>query len=293
MKGEDTQTALDKSMQLLREFHGKANGRLRYGFCPRGTRNATDELWQEVAKIARKEQVLVHSHAGENKEQTQRLSAYGGSEVMYLNSMGVLGSNLVIAHAIWLTDEEHDLLANSGTHVAHCPSANFKLASGIAPIPAMLAKGINVAVGADGAPCNNNLDAFVEMRHAALIHKPRFGPKSMPAEKVLQMMTMGGARAAGLDREIGSLEQGKKADLILINQDVPHVYPTVASSPVVRVVYEHQSRDVDMVIIDGEVILKNGKLVHFDEMDILSQSNTALSDLLNRLSEPLRSEVVG
>jgi len=293
MKGEDTQTALEKSMQLLREFHGKANGRLHYGFCPRGTRNATDELWQEVAKIAREEHVLVHSHAGENKEQTQRLSAYGGSEVMYLDSMGVLGPNLVIAHAIWLTDEEHDLLADSGTHVAHCPSANFKLASGIAPIPAMLAKGINVAIGADGAPCNNNLDAFVEMRRAALIHKPRFGPRSMPAEKVLQMMTMGGARAAGLDREIGSLEQGKKADLVLIDQDVPHAYPTIASSPVVRVVYEHQSRDVDTVIIDGEVVLQNGKPVHFDEMDILSQSNAALSDLLNRLSEPLRSEVIG
>ena len=293
MKGEDTKTALKKSLQLLNDYHGKANGRLRYAFCPRGTRNATDELWQEVGKIAREKHLLLHSHAGENSAQTERLSAYGGSEVEYLNEMGVLGPNLILAHAIWLTDEEHDLLAGSGTHVAHCPSANFKLASGIAPIPAMLDKGINVAVGADGAPCNNNLDAFVEMRHAALIHKPRFGPKCMPADKVLWMMTMGGARAAGLDHEIGSLEIGKKADLILLNQDVPHAYPNAAANPSVRVVYEHQSRDVDTVIIDGDVILQNGKLVHYDEKEILSCSNKALLELINRLAEPLRTEIMG
>ena len=291
MQGEDTATAMKKSLHLLEAFHGKANGRMFYAFCPRGTRNATDELWQEVARIAREKHILVHSHAAENKAQTERLSTYGGSEVMYLNDMGVLGPNLVLAHAIWLTEEEHDLLASSGTHVAHCPSANFKLASGIAPVPAMLDKGINVAIGADGAPCNNNLDAFVEMRQAALIHKPRFGPKSMPAEQVLDMMTMGGARAAGLEREIGSIEVGKKADLVMLNQYVPHASPTLASHPVTRVVYEHQSRDVDTVIIDGEIILHNGRFLNLDETDILSKSEEALAKLLQRLSEPLRTEL--
>lgn len=291
MKGENTSTALEKSLQLYQTFHGKANGRMRYAFCPRGTRNATDELWQEVGRIAREENILVHSHAAENKAQTELLSAYGGSEVMYLHAMGVLGSNLVLAHAIWLTEEEHDLLAASGTHVAHCPSANFKLASGIAPVPAMLEKGINVAIGADGAPCNNNLDAFHEMRLAALIHKPRFGPKSMPAQQVLDMMTMGGARAAGLADEIGSIAVGKKADLVLLTQTVPHASPMMAAHPVTRVVYEHQSRDVDTVIIDGKVILHSGQFINIDEADVLSKSEAELALLLQRLSEPLRTEL--
>lgn len=291
MKGENIQIALEKSRQLYESFHGRANNRIQYAFCPRGTRNATDELWQEVAQIAREKQIRVHSHAAENKAQTKRLSEFGGSEVNYLHKMGVLGPNLILAHAIWLTDQELELLTESGTHIAHCPSANFKLASGIAPVPAMLEREINVAVGADGAPCNNNLDAFMEMRLAALIHKPRFGPKSMPAGKVLEMMTMGGARAAGLDHEIGSLEPGKKADLVLINKNAAHAFPAFASNPVTRVVYEHQSRDVDVVIADGEILIQKGNSVNFDEEEILSQSEDALLRLLNRLPESLRSEL--
>jgi cytosine/adenosine deaminase-related metal-dependent hydrolase len=293
MKGESTDVALAKSMALFERYHGKGNGRLHFAFCPRGTRNATDELWQEIREIARDNKIIIHSHAAENKLQTERLSDYGGSEVVYLNNMGVLGPNLILAHAIWLTDEEYDLLASTGTNVAHCPSANFKLASGIAPVPAMLLKGINVAVGADGAPCNNNLDAFHEMRLAALIHKPRFGPTSMPAEKVLKMMTIGGAKAAGLDHEIGSIEEGKKADLIIINQKVPHAYPSFGSDPISRIVYDHQSRDVDTVIIDGKVIIQEGHFMESDEMEILSRSEVARMELLNRLLDPVKSEIIG
>jgi len=291
MKGEDMDIALKKSIALFERYHGKGNGRLHFAFCPRGTRNATDAVWQEIGSIARSEKLFIHSHAAENKQQTERLSEYGGSEVIYLNKMGVLGPNLILAHAIWLTDEEHDLLASTGTHIAHCPSANFKLASGIAPVPAMLEKGINVAVGADGAPCNNNLDAFHEMRLTALIHKPRFGPTSMPAEEVLRMMTIGGAKASGLENEIGSIEVGKKADLVLLNQKAAHIYPVLGSNPISRVVYEHQSRDVETVIIDGEVIMHQGQFMNFDENEILSQCELARSDLLDRISEPVRAEI--
>jgi 5-methylthioadenosine/S-adenosylhomocysteine deaminase len=164
MIGESAEIALSKSLELLDRFDKTKGGRLHYAFCPRGTRNTTDDLWKEVARIARERKVLIHTHAAENQAQTERLAKFGGHEVEYLNSLGLLGPNLVIAHGIWLTDIEHDLLAANGCTVAHCPSANFKLASGIAPVPEMLEKGINVALGADGAPCNNNLDAFMEMR---------------------------------------------------------------------------------------------------------------------------------
>jgi 5-methylthioadenosine/S-adenosylhomocysteine deaminase len=287
MIGEGTDTALRKSIDLLERFHGKSEGRLRFGFCPRGTRNATDELWKEVGRIARERNVLVHTHAAENRTQTERLEAFGGHEVHYLNDMGVLGPNLVIAHAIWLTPEEHTMMAASGCNVAHCPSANLKLASGFAPVPEMMDLGINVALGADGAPCNNNLDAFVEMRLAGLIHKPRCGSRSMPAGKVLEMVTLNGAKASGLQNQIGSLETGKQADVILLKRDSAHVNPMVAADPVSTVVYGHQSSDVDTVIIDGKVILREGRFLQCDEREILSDANRCLKDLLERLPEPL------
>lgn len=283
MIGESTEIALSKSLDLLDRFDKTKDGRLRFAFCPRGTRNATDDLWKEVARIARERNVLIHTHAGENQAQTERLAKFGGHEVEFLNSLGILESNLVIAHGIWLTDKEHDLLAASGTTVAHCPSANFKLASGIAPVPEMLAKGINVAIGADGAPCNNNLDAFMEMRLAALIHKPRCGPRSMPATKVLEMMTINGAKAVGLADEIGSLEVGKRADIIILTRDVLHAWPSFAADPVSQIVYEHKAQDVDTVLIDGQLLLQNGQFTKWDAQDILKNSQEELKKLLERL----------
>lgn len=285
MIGEETDIALSKSLRLLERFDKSGGGRLHYAFCPRGTRNATDELWRSVSQLAREKKVLIHTHAGENKAQTERLAKLGGREVLYLNDMGVLGSNLVVAHAIWLTPEEHALLAQSGATVAHCPSANFKLASGVAPVPEMMEKGINVALGADGAPCNNNLDAFTEMRLAALVHKPRCGARSMSAEKVLEMLTINGAKAAGLADEIGSLEQGKRADLIILNRDVLHAWPSLAANPISQVVYEHHASDVETVIIDGRLLLDQGQFTEWDEQEILSEAQNQLRQLLERTSD--------
>jgi cytosine/adenosine deaminase-related metal-dependent hydrolase len=282
MIGEETGVTLKKSMDLLDRFDGTSSGRLHYAFCPRGTRNATDELWKEVAQIARQRKVQVHTHAAENQAQTDRLAGFGGHEVLYLDRMGAVDSNLVIAHGVWLTDEEHDLLGSAGATVAHCPSANFKLASGVARVPEMLAKGINVALGADGAPCNNNLNPFMEMRLAALVHKPRCGPRSMPAIQVLEMLTLNGAKAAGLASQIGSLEVGKRADIVLLKRDVLHAWPTLAANPISQVVYEHQAQDVDTVLIDGEVLLQGGQFTRWDLQDILRGSQDELRRLLDR-----------
>jgi len=283
MIGEDTQTALRKSLALYERYHGAAGGRLGYAFCPRGTRNATDELWREVTRLAKERNIRIHSHAAENKEQTERLVQFGGREIHYLNRMGAVGPNLVLAHCVWLTQEEQTLMAQNGAHVAHCPSANFKLASGIAPIPEMMEAGINVALGADGAPCNNNLDVFTEMRLAALIHKPRHGPKSMSAETVLEMATLGGARAMGLDAQIGSLETGKKADITLIRRREPHAWPQVGTNPYAEIVYEHHAADVDTVLIDGNVVLQAGQFTRCDAAEILRAAQAELTALLSRV----------
>jgi cytosine/adenosine deaminase-related metal-dependent hydrolase len=283
MIGEDTPTTIRKSLDLYKHYHNTANGRLGYAFCPRGTRNATDELWQEVAGLARERNVRIHSHAAENKAQTERLAQFGGREIHYLNKMGAVGSNLVLAHCVWLTPGEQALLAQRGSHVAHCPSANLKLASGIAPVPEMMSIGVNVALGADGAPCNNNLDVFTEMRLAALLHKPRLGPKSMPAESVVEMATIGGAYAMGLDDQIGSLEAGKKADLTLIRRRELHAWPQIGNSPYAELVYEHHAGDVDTVIIDGSIVLKDGNFTQFDEEEILDNAQSELAALLTRV----------
>jgi cytosine/adenosine deaminase-related metal-dependent hydrolase len=285
MIGDDTETSLTKSLDLLDRFHGTAGGRLGYALTPRGTRNASDALWKEIVRLANERNVLIHTHAAENRAQTERLAEFGGHEVHYLNEMGALSPRLVIAHAVWLTPEEHNLLAEAGVNVAHCPSANLKLASGLAPVPEMLSKGINVVIGADGAPCNNNLDAFMEMRLAALIHKPRYGPKAMPAQQVLEMMTLGGARALGLENEIGSLEAGKRADIIILNRDVLHAWPWLAASPVSQVVYEHQSRDVETVLVNGEPLLLEGRFLKWDYDEILRDSQEALRQLLERIPD--------
>ena len=283
MIGEDTRTALNKSHELYKLYHGTEDGRLGYAFCPRGTRNVTDELWREVAGLAKDRNIRLHSHAAENKEQTDRLSHFGGREIDYLNSVGAVGPELVLAHCVWLTEEEQAMLAGKGTHVAHCPSANLKLASGIAHVPEMMAMGVNVALGADGAPCNNNLDMLTEMRHAALIHKPRQGPKSMPAETVLEMATLGGARAMGLEAQIGSLEAGKKADITLIRRRALHAWPQVNTDPYAEVVYEHHAADVDTVIIDGNVILRGGQFTLCDEEEIMRDAQSELAALLSRV----------
>ncbi len=282
MIGEETDASMAESLDLLEAFHGSAGGRLRYAFSPRGTRNSTDELWRRVSVEARKREVLVHTHAAENREQTERLAAHGGREIHYLDSVGAVGPNLVIAHGVWLTPEEMALLARGHSTVAHCPSANLKLASGIAMVPEMLEQGINVAIGADGAPCNNNLDAFVEMRHAALIHKPRWGPRAMPAETVFEMMTLGGARALGLENEIGSLEVGKRADVTLVRRRNLHAWPAAHTDPIAQLVYEHQSSDVDTVLVDGEILLRNGLPVRWNEEEILAEADTEIRKVLQR-----------
>lgn len=282
MLGEETESALAESLALLERFHNSAEGRLRYAFCPRGTRNITDELWRQVVQAARQSQVLIHTHAAENREQTQRLARRGGSEVEYLKAMGALGRNLVIAHGVWLTPKERKLVARSGCTVAHCPSANLKLASGVAQVPEMLELGINVALGADGAPCNNNLDAFTEMRHAALIHKPRGGPSAMPAQQVFDMATLNGARALGLEREIGSLEVGKRADVAIVGRDKLHAAPSYMASPIAQLVYEHHASDVETVIVDGRVLIRDGRPTRWNEREILDDADRQIRKVWKR-----------
>jgi 5-methylthioadenosine/S-adenosylhomocysteine deaminase len=161
-----------------------------------------------------------------------------------------------------------ELLRESGTSVAHCPSSNLKLGSGIARVAEMLGRRVRVSLGADGAPCNNRLDMFTEMRTASLLQKVRHGPEALPARAALRMATIEGARALGLDNEIGSIEEGKRADLAVVNMKRLHLTPQ--PDPISTLVFAGEQSDVDTVLIDGRVVMRSGRLSILDEEEVMA-----------------------
>src|SRR5882762_10405333 len=177
-------------------------------------------------------------------------SAIALRNVAYFDSLGLTGTHVVLAHCVHLDEHEFEILAQTQTNVAHCPSSNLKLGSGIAPVATMLERGISVSLGADGAACNNRLDMFTEMRTMALLQKALHGPEVVPASQSLRMATIVGARALGLENEIGSLEIGKRADVIVVKLNSLHLIPKVADV-VSTIVYASQPEDVKNVVIDG------------------------------------------
>jgi 5-methylthioadenosine/S-adenosylhomocysteine deaminase len=279
---EEAAASIRESLSLLEEWHGRADGRIRYCFAPRFAISCTRELLTEVARLARERQVMVHTHASENRTEIEIVERETGARnVAYLHALGLSGNHVALAHCIHLDEAELEILATTGTHVAHCPSSNLKLGSGIAPITAMLDRGISISLGADGAPCNNRLDMFTEMRTAALLQKVSHGADVLPARRTLRLATIDGARAVGLEDEIGSLEAGKRADVILIELDRLHSAPRPADI-VSAVVYSAQAGDVRSVIIDGRMVMRDRKLLTLDEADTIATANRESALLLNR-----------
>jgi cytosine/adenosine deaminase-related metal-dependent hydrolase len=260
---ESTQSSLDASAKLIERWHGAAENRLRYAYAPRFVLSCTDELLREVGVQAKAKGVRIHTHASENHGEIALVRArFGKDNIVALDDLGLLGDHTCIAHCVHLSAEEKRLLAARGAHVCHCPSSNLKLASGICPVPELIAAGVAVAIGADGAPCNNNLDGFLELRLAALLHKHRSGPRTLPAPEVVRMATMGGAAALGLADSIGSLEVGKRADVIAVDITALHTVPT--GSPWSAIAYAAQACDVRHVTVDGRVVVRDRALQTLD-----------------------------
>ncbi len=268
---ETLQESLRETERLIRKWHGAANGRLRYAVAPRFAVTASDDLLRAAAELAKQNGLLLHTHAAENRDEVRLIrERTGRGNVEYLHDLGYSGAGVCLAHCIWTSEAERRLLAETGTTVLHCPSANLKLGSGIAPVPEYLASGVRVTLGADGAPCNNNLSIFQEMRLAALIQKPRLGPEAMPAETVVRMATVEGARALGLGDEIGSLEPGKKADIVVVRADRVHQVPS--ASVYSQIVYASRASDVEAVLVNGQVLVREGRLTVADEKAIASEA---------------------
>jgi 5-methylthioadenosine/S-adenosylhomocysteine deaminase len=278
---EQTDDSIRESLLLLEEWHGRAGGRIRYCFAPRFAVSCTRGLLERVARLARERGVLIHTHASENRSECELVERETGRRnVEYLDSVGIKGAHVVLAHCVHVNAQELDLLADAGTHVAHCPSSNMKLGSGVAPVAEMLERGVSVSLGADGAPCNNRLDMFTEMRTAALLQKVSRGADALPAASVLRMATMGGARAVGLEGEIGSLEVGKRADVTII--DLERLHMTPRPDIVSTIVYAAEARDVRTVLIEGRLVLQDGELKTLVERDVIAEANRQQRLLVER-----------
>jgi 5-methylthioadenosine/S-adenosylhomocysteine deaminase len=260
---ETTTASLDASAALISSWHGAANNRLRYAYAPRFALSCTDELLREVGAQAKARGVGIHTHASENLGEVALVQQrFGKPNINVLDDFGLLGPHTCIAHAIHLSPDERSLLAARGAHVCTCPSSNLKLASGIAQVPELIAAGVSLALGADGAPCNNNLDALLELRLLALLHKPRSGPRTMPAPEAVRIATAGGAAALGLADQIGTLEVGKRGDMIAVDVKALHTVP--AQSPWSQIAYAAQSCDVRHVSVDGAVVVRDRALLTLD-----------------------------
>ncbi|WP_339209107.1 5'-deoxyadenosine deaminase [Paenibacillus sp. FSL K6-3182] len=281
---ENTQKSLQDSVDLLEKWHGAENGRIQYAFCPRFVVSCTEELLIGVRDLSAKYGVMVHTHASENQGEIAMVEAERGMRnVVYLDHIGLAKPNLILAHSIWLDEEEKRIIRERGVKITHCPGSNMKLASGIAEIPHLLEQGIDIGIGADGAPCNNNLDMFQEMRLTAYMQKVKHGPTIMNAKTVLRMATMGGAKVLGLENEIGSIETGKLADLQLLDLEDFHVYPSFDADWYSRVVYAATRGDVDTVLIDGQVVMENKIVRTVDKKVVLKEADRSLKKLIARL----------
>jgi cytosine/adenosine deaminase-related metal-dependent hydrolase len=240
--------------------------------------SCTDELLREVGVQAKARGVGIHTHASENQGEVDLVrQRFGKDNIVVLDELGLLGPSTCIAHAIHVSEDERSLLAARGAHVCTCPSSNLKLASGICKLPELIAAGVSCAIGADGAPCNNNLDGFMELRLVALLHKPRTGPRTLPAPEVVRLATLGGAEALNQADRIGSLELGKRGDVIAVDISALHTVPT--GSPWSQIAYTAKSCDVRHVAVDGNVVVRDKSLLTLDIGKVRASAHKASSKL--------------
>ncbi len=247
----ETAAALGETDRLAKAWHGAKDGRLRVAFCPRFAVSCTDRLLKEVGERAKADGFFVHTHASESVDEVALVARRTGRpNVRYLDDVGISGAHVVLAHVIHVDAAERALLAARGTTVAHCPSSNLKLASGICLVPELRAQGIRVTLGADGAPCNDRLDAFTEMRLAALLPKVRLGPAAISAWDVVRMATSDGAAALALNA--GTLEPGRRADFVLLDPGSGFAQPVAwREDPYGPIVYSMDRSHVAATYVDG------------------------------------------
>ena len=277
---EKRKAEIEKNMNLFKNCHNTADGRIKVFFGPHSPYTASEELLKEVRKLADENNIKIHIHVSETQKEIDDVSAEKGLRPFeYLDSIGFLGPDVICAHSVWLSDEEIEIIKKHDVKISHNPCSNMKLASGIAPVKKLLDNDICVAIGTDGASSNNNLDIIEELKTASLLQKvSTLDPEALNSDEALAMGTIEGAKALGLDDEIGTIEVGKKADLILIDTNNANMIPD-SSKLSSNVIYAANGFNVDTTICNGQILMENRQLTTLDEQDIYKKAKEAIDEL--------------
>jgi len=272
---------MEESKTFISTWQGKANGRISCMLGPHAPYTCPPDYLEKVVELAKELQVGLHIHLAETKSEFNDIrKQYGKTPIRHVYDLGLFEVPVLAAHCVHLTEDDLDILQQVKVGIAHNPTSNMKLASGMAPIPHILERNIVLGIGTDGASSNNNLNMLEELHLAALLHKVSWGdPTVLPADRVLEMGTLGGAKVLNLEKEIGSIEIGKKADIILIDLDKPHLYPR--HDLIANIIYSAQGSDVKTSIIDGQVIMKDYEVKGLDEEKIKYEANRLAHTLVS------------
>src|SRR5208282_26401 len=285
---EGQETVQDNEKAVITK-HGAANGRIRVWFGAEWVPVCSPEFFEKIRELANKYKVGIHVHLNESFDEVEICKKkFGQRPVEHVNSLGLLGSDVVAAHCVWLSDKEIRIFAKTNTQIAHCPVSNAKLGNGVARVADMRAAGLNVSLGPDDAPCNNSVDMFEVMKFASLLQKAtRLDASSMPARDVMEMATVNGAKALQMGSEAGSVEPGKKADLTLVDLDTPRLTPVHLgkfNNVLQHLVYAAHGDDVDTVMIDGRIVMEKKRLTYVNETEIIRDATEAAQALIGKVS---------
>lgn len=283
---EKTRDAFGEAVKLFETWNLKRSSKIKMALTPRFALSCTENLLSEIAAFSKANHSLIHTHASENQKETELVKRFTGKgNIQYLHHLGLVTPASTLAHCVWLNDADISLLSKSGAHVSHCPTSNLKLASGIARIPDMLHAGISVSLGCDGAPCNNTLNIFNEMKMAALIHKPASGPRTIRAQQALDMATREGAKALHWQEEIGSIEVGKSADLVALDlsqiENLSH--ESSEDSLLSSLVYSCTPMHVRWTMVEGKLLYHQGQVQGLGREKLLRQARIEMPKLLEKI----------
>lgn len=276
---EERKKKLDDSVVFSREWHNQADGRITVMMAPHAPYTCSPDFIHQILEKADELKLPIHIHLSETEwEVAQNVQDYGVRPVAHLKNLGVFAHPTLVAHAVHLTDEEIDILAKYDVKVSHNVVSNLKLASGVAPVPKMLQKGVSVSLGTDSTASNNNLNLFEELKLAAIVHKGvTYDPIVVPAEQALRMATINGADGVFQKNQLGSLEVGKAADFIMLDSNQAHYHP--AHNPISHVVYAGNGRDVTDTVVAGRFLMKNRELLTIDEERAIFEANRMFQTL--------------
>ena len=277
---ERRKNEINENLSLFKNCNGMADGRIKVFLGPHSPYTASEELLVQVRQLADEYNMGIHIHVSETeKEINDSLDEKGLRPFEYLDKIGLLGPDVVAAHCVWLSDKEIEIIKKHDVKISHNPCSNMKLASGIAPISKLIENDICVSIGTDGASSNNNLDLIEELKTASLLQKvSTLDPKVLNSSQSLAMGTIEGAKALGLDSEIGSIEVGKKADIILIDTNSANMVPD-SSSLSSNIIYSANGSNVDTTICNGKILMENKKLTVLDEQEIFEKAKKAIKEL--------------